>query len=216
MRLLPLCTLVCLTAAVTVDDPSATPGATKPALTKLLRMDDESLLRALASEPTNVIEHIRAQQRRIDWLEQQLEQAAAELEAEELKRATQLHRKSVSPKQRAAKTLRMLPTGCSACKAAAACYSLACQSGKMSIDGPFAQCAGAKGSCDACYPESDCGRKPSALPAWATCTDQSDEIVAAGTALRCTMWHGTAQHNHTLTCMHAHVRMYVQLHGPST
>ena len=189
MLLLPLCTLVCLTA-VTADDPSANSGSTKPASTMLHQMDDESLLRALASEPTNVIEHIRAQQRRIDWLGQQLEQAAAELDAarlrdQGLKRATQkIHRKSASPKQRGAKTLRMLPTGCSACKAAAACYSLACQGGKMSIDGPFMQCAGAKGSCDACYPESDCGRKPSALPTWATCTDQCDEIVTAGTARR--------------------------------
>ena len=46
---------------------------------------------------------------------------------------------------------------CSACKEAAPCYTLACQDGKMSTEGPFAACAGAVGICDMCYPDSACG-----------------------------------------------------------
>ena len=43
------------------------------------------------------------------------------------------------------------------CKAAVPCYSMACQDGKMSLEGPFSACARAKGVCDACYPQSACG-----------------------------------------------------------
>ena len=51
--------------------------------------------------------------------------------------------------RRAVRTLQAVPSGCDGpCKAAAACYSHACQSGKMLTDGLFAVCAGAKGLCD--------------------------------------------------------------------
>ena len=49
---------------------------------------------------------------------------------------------------------------CAPCKAAAACYSAACKDGTMGTTGPFAACAGAKGTCDKCYPGSPCGAKP--------------------------------------------------------
>ena len=47
------------------------------------------------------------------------------------------------------------------CKAAALCYTIGCQSGEMRVDGWFSACAGAKGECDACYPQSACGMQPS-------------------------------------------------------
>ena len=90
---------------------------------------------------------------------------------------------------------RRLLGNCEACKKAAPCYSAACKAGKMSTESPFAECAGAKGHCDECYPESACGarppgatlpptrapttRSPSALPEWATCTDSSADVVTA-------------------------------------
>ena len=65
---------------------------------------------------------------------------------------------------------------CDQCKEASACYSLACTAGKMRTDGLFASCAQAKGACDLCYPESECGARPPGvtlppariLPEWGT------------------------------------------------
>ena len=74
---------------------------------------------------------------------------------------------------------------CAACKKAAPCYSIACVGGKMSTEGPFADCAEAKGGCDACFPGSACGSLPpgstrsptaaptaetkSSVPSWGQC-----------------------------------------------
>ena len=119
-------------------------------------LDDESLLRAMEREPARVVAYIRAQQRRIEWLEQlqvaqeadlqpstshgrQVSGAAAELE---------LKHESLGSIQRAVNTLSVASSdSCHACTAT--CYSQACQGGEMSTDGPFAQCAGVpRATCD--------------------------------------------------------------------
>ena len=46
---------------------------------------------------------------------------------------------------------------CAPCVPAAPCYSTCCQSGVVSVDGPCRACTGAKGTCDACFPDSSCG-----------------------------------------------------------
>ena len=64
MLLLPILSVLYLSAA-----------APNPAV-GLLDADDDSLLRAMGDEPARVVWHIRAQQRRIEWLEHQLQQGA--------------------------------------------------------------------------------------------------------------------------------------------
>ena len=83
---------------------------------------------------------------------------------------------------------QMLQTDpCAACGPAALCYSLACKDGKMNTDGPFKDCSGAQGKCDACYPNSPCGSlrpgftrspTPTPMPSWVGCADRSDEVVS--------------------------------------
>ena len=74
---------------------------------------------------------------------------------------------------------------CAACEQAEPCYSIACVDGKMSTEGPFADCAKAKGGCDSCFPDSACGSLPrgstrsptsaptpeskSSVPSWGQC-----------------------------------------------
>ena len=91
---------------------------------------------------------------------------------------------------------RRLLGSCDQCKEGNACYSLAYTAGKMSTDGLFAPCAQAKGACDLCYPESECGARPPGvtLPEWGTHTSTS--VVVAFHApmphqscvLICLMW----------------------------
>ena len=61
----------------------------------------------------------------------------------------------------AASSRRLLgDDSCAACKKTAPCYSLARVNGKMSTEGPFADCAKARGGCDACFPGSASGSLP--------------------------------------------------------
>ena len=121
---------------------------------ELLNADDQSLLRAMEDKPAIVVAHIRAQQRRIEWLERELQQVTPRSEAS-MEQSTSQGRQLSSAKpelnrdrtglgKRAIRTLRAEASsdGCSDCRAAASCYSHhACQGGKMHTNGPFAQCA---------------------------------------------------------------------------
>ena len=146
MTLLQLVSALCLSAA------APNPGS------ELLDVDDKSLLRAMADEPARVVSHIRAQQRRIEWLEQELRQLAPVVNMQRTSQRRRLSgteqepRPESSSNQRTVNSLRAPPSdGCSECKAAAECYSDACHGGKMSTDGRFAQCAGLpRAICDMC------------------------------------------------------------------
>ena len=112
---------------------------------ELLDADDESLLRAMAEEPARVLAHIRAQQRRLELTGQQQVTPEANVRLTSQGRRWSGAEQELRPEssnQRAVNTLGASSSdGCSACQAAAACYSHACQRGKMDTDGPFVKCA---------------------------------------------------------------------------
>ena len=119
--------------------------------------DDESLMWAFEHEPFLVIEHIQAQQRRIEWLEQIVQRVAPDAKqprAQEKSGMKQALSHSHTAKRRGFNTLRAAASSCAeekccgVCTGAKDCYSHACQAGTMSTDGPFAACAPAKGLCD--------------------------------------------------------------------
>ena len=130
--MVPLPLLLALYLRAVVPDPR-----------ELLDVDDESLLRAMADDPARVVAHIRERQRRIEWLEQELEVIMLPtLQGRRLSSAEQELRPESLSNQRAFKKLQASPPGgCNACKAAMACYSHACQGGKMRTDMPFTECA---------------------------------------------------------------------------
>ena len=150
---LPPLWLLCLGAvAATEFPPLSTSEPDLGTTTPLLRAEDESLLRVWEREPARVLEHIRAQQRRIGWLEHQLRKVVAKFDLDRgLQRSAVLlsraqsgakretRHKSTQSNQRAVRTLEAPCAGCDACKVAADCYTLACQGGKMNTAGAFAQ-----------------------------------------------------------------------------
>lgn len=101
---------------------------------------------------------------------------------------TQKEQTQPAPLQSASRQLLLQQSDpCDACKAAALCYSLACEEGKMITDGKFKDCAAAKGKCDVCFPASACGRLPPGstrsptfqpMPPWVGCADKSEKEVS--------------------------------------
>ena len=78
---LPTLWLLCVSAvAATEFPPLPTSEPDLGTTTPLLHAEDESLLRVWEREPARVLEHIRAQQRRIGWLEHQLRKVVAKFD----------------------------------------------------------------------------------------------------------------------------------------